>query len=260
MSTLRGLLFAALIMVLAACSSTSPPSRAAVSQPLPTITPGIVTEPRPSPSAADSAVASAGEVATATPLGEGPATATMVRLNIGGERYATLGDPSAPITMVEFSDYGCPFCRLYSSSAFPELKADYIDTGKIYYVFKDFPVVSSHPQAVIAAHAAECAGEQNKYWDMHGKLFATPDEWDTTEDVARSNFTRYAEVLGLDVNAFNQCIDQQRFADEIAQDFSEGRTLGLAGTPSFIINGKLLQGARPIEQLRPLLDRELAGR
>ena len=149
---------------------------------------------------------------------------------------------------------------MYVSSTFPELKTKYIDTGKVYYVFKDFPIVQLHPQAELAAQAAECAGDQGQYWQMHGQLFAEPSEWDTTPEAAQESFRRYAAALGLDSAELLHCIDQGRYADEVQRDMTEGRTLGLTGTPAFIINGKLLSGARPTEQFIRVLDRELSAR
>ncbi|NJO84408.1 MAG: thioredoxin domain-containing protein, partial [Blastochloris sp.] len=119
----------------------------------------------------------------------------MEALQLGGERFATLGDPAAPITMVEFSDHGCPYCGRYHQTVFPTIKEQYIDTGKIYYVYKDYPVVSL--QGGLAAQAAECAGEQDRYWEMHGKLFETPPEWNDSQDAAIAAFRRYAEAIDV---------------------------------------------------------------
>jgi protein-disulfide isomerase len=185
----------------------------------------------------------------------------MAKLQLSGERYAALGDPAAPITIVEFSDFGCPYCRVHASSVFKELKTQYIDTGKVYYVFKDFPIRELHPQARLAAEAAECAGAQGGYWPMHDQLFAEPSEWDGgSAETAEASFRRYAERIGLDRAAFEQCLASDQFTDEIQRDYDEARALGLTGTPAFVINGKLLSGARPIQQFSSVLDGELAQR
>lgn len=148
---------------------------------------------------------------------------------------------------------------MYAGAALPELKKRYIDTGQVYYVYKDFPIVELHPQATLAAQAAECAGEQDKYWDMHNALFANAEAWDTTQEAARAGFRSYAEAIGMDVAAFERCISEGTYADEVQRDYEEARSLGLQGTPAFIINGKLLSGARPIEQFVQVLDQELAN-
>jgi len=137
------------------------------------------------------------------------------------------------------------------------IKEQYIDTGKVYYVYKDFPLVSLHPQAGLAAQAAECAGDQGRYWKLHHKLFDNPQAWDTSSDEAIRSFRRYAEQLGIDGIEMEQCLVQGRYADAVQRNFDEGRRLGITGTPAFIINGKLLAGAHPTEVFTKVLDREL---
>jgi protein-disulfide isomerase len=198
--------------------------------------------------------------ATATVDENGAVTATMADLGIASERFAALGDPNAPITIVEYSDYGCPFCRRYTTETFPILQEQYIDTGKVFYVYKDLPIVDNHPQAALAAEAAECAGEQGQYWPMHEQLFAQPEAWDTTADEARASFERYAGELGMNGVDLLACLDQGRYRDEVQADSNEAREFGLSGTPSFVINGKLLVGAYPTEDFVRIVDRELANR
>ena len=125
-------------------------------------------------------------------------------------------------------------------------------------MYKDFPIVSNHPQAADAAEAAQCAGEQDAYWEMHERLFAQPEEWDTTQDAARASFERYADELDLDADALRSCLDDERYAADVQANFEEAAGLGLTGTPSFIINGKLLVGAHPTETWIEILDQELA--
>jgi len=198
--------------------------------------------------------------AMATVDENGAVTATMADLGIAAERYAALGDPNAPITIVEYSDYGCPFCRRYTTSTFPTIKEQYIDTGKVFYVYKDLPIVDNHPQAAFAAEAAECAGEQGQYWPMHEQLFAEPEAWDTTAEAARASFERYAGELGMNNAELLACFDEGRYRDEVQADLEEARQFGLSGTPSFVINGKLLVGAYPTEDFVRIVDRELNGR
>ena len=127
----------------------------------------------------------------------------------------------------------------------------------MYYVFKDFPNIRSHPQAHLAAEAAECAGEQGKYWEMHRALFAAPSEWDTTEQAARAAFEHYANEIELDAQLFGGCMAEGRYRANIEGNWAEGRHLGVAGTPVFIINGKLLAGAHPLHVFKRAFDREL---
>lgn len=113
---------------------------------------------------------------------------------------------------------------------------------------------------MLASEAAECAGAQGKYWEMHAKLFANPSEWDGgSSRQAQASFQRYAEVIGLDGAAFQDCMTSQQFAAEVQGDFDEARALGITATPAFIINNELYMGARPFEQFSALLDSQLVG-
>ena len=138
------------------------------------------------------------------------------------------------------------------------MKQEYIDTGKVYYVFKDYPIKQLHPQAHIAAQAAECAGEQGKYWEMHDALFVDPKEWDTTEEAVRSATTRYAGNLALEATQFARCMEPDSpAAANVAANIAEAQRLGLTGTPAFVINGKLLAGAQPLDVFQRVYEREL---
>jgi len=177
--------------------------------------------------------------------------------NFNTDSDHTLGDPKAPITIVEFSDYQCPFCLRHYQQTLPQLKEKYIDTGKAKYVFMDFPIDSLHPQARKAAEAAECAGAQGKYWEMHEKLFGDQASWNGN-DKAADVFKQYAAGLELDATAFAACLDGDQFANEIAADQQDGADAGVEGTPAFFINGRFVSGAQPIEVFQQLLDQLLA--
>lgn len=115
-----------------------------------------------------------------------------------------------------------------------------------------------HPQAHLAAEAAECAGEQGQYWEMHTILFASPSDWDTTEAAAREAFAGYATQLGLETEQFAACMSESRYRDNVDANLAEGRRLGVTGTPAFVINGKFLGGAQPTEIFKRVIDRELS--
>lgn len=187
----------------------------------------------------------------------GVVTPPMARLTLSGEPHATLGDPAAPVTMIEFSDYGCPFCRAYAGDTFPVLRQRYIDSGQLFYVFKDFPIVELHPQAPLAAEAAECAGAQGRYWEMHERLFAAPEEWSAAPDVARTTFQAYADQLALDTAAFQACLDHGWFRANVELNVSEAMRLGLTGTPTFIVQDTLLSGAQATQVFTGLVERKL---
>ncbi|MBU0702426.1 MAG: thioredoxin domain-containing protein [Chloroflexi bacterium] len=158
----------------------------------------------------------------------------------------TLGNPDASVTIVEFSDYQCSFCARHLQETWPQLKAEFVDTGRVRYIFKDFPIINTHPQAVKAHQAARCAGEQEEYWAMHDRIFVGQSEWASRSDHT-AIFKGYAAELGLETAAFYTCLDSDRWASEINADLAEGAGLGVSGTPTFFINGYPLVGAQPYE-------------
>ena len=170
-----------------------------------------------------------------------------------------LGSPDAPLTMVEFTDLQCPFCRQFHATAFERLKAEYIDTNKLRYFSRDFPIVELHPLSAAAARASRCAGDQGKFWEMRHAILSA-------ETLTRESFVRQADVLKLDAPAFNGCFaDAGRFQNEIGDDMRDGARAGIAGTPSFVLgrttgdtlDGVLVLGAQPYgefdAQLKALL-------
>ncbi len=162
-----------------------------------------------------------------------------------------LGDKNAPVTIVEWSDYECPFCARFHSDTFGQLKSQYIDTGKVKFVYRDFPL-SFHPNAMPAAEAAECAGEQGKYWEMHNLLFTQGVQGGVT------SFKQFAKQLGLNTAKFNDCVDSGKMKAEIQKDFADGQKVGIQGTPGFVVNGQLISGAQPFQVFQQVIDAELA--
>jgi protein-disulfide isomerase len=160
------------------------------------------------------------------------------------------GSEDAPITIVEFSDYECPYCNRFFTDTLPQIQENYIDTGKVKFVYRDFPL-SFHPNAQKAAEAAECAGEQGRYWEMHDKLFGEG----VSGGVAA--FKQYAAEIGLDTDEFNQCLDSGEMASEIQKDFADGQSLGVTGTPGFLINNIRVIGAQPYEVFEQVIEQEL---
>lgn len=155
-----------------------------------------------------------------------------------------VGDPDAPVVIVEYTDFQCPFCSRHFQQTFPQLLADYVDSGQVYYVFKDFPLTSIHPQAVLAAEAARCANDQDSYLAMHDMLFARQGQWNGQENAVEL-FVGYAETLGLDTEEFQTCMDEHKYEADVLADLEEGAQLGVRGTPAFFINGYFVNGAQP---------------
>ena len=138
----------------------------------------------------------------------------------------------------------------------PEIKKNYIDTGKVRYIFRDFPL-AFHPNAQKAAEAAHCAGAQGAFIEMHDKLFSAQSAWSGLAAVTDA-FAGYAKELGLDVAAFRTCLESGQFAAQIAQEVKAGQSKGVGGTPSFVLNGKLMVGAYPYSEFQRRIEAELA--
>lgn len=170
----------------------------------------------------------------------------------------TLGDKNAPVTIVEVSDYQCPFCKRFVDMNMPAIKKELIDTGKIRFVFKDLPL-PFHDKAKIAAQAAHCAGDQGKYWPMHDKLFANVKQYNKT------TFMKHAKILHLDEKVFKTCINSKQHIKAIEKDIADANKAGLNGTPSFvigkttrdIIKGDILVGAQPLSSLKQYIKKYL---
>jgi protein-disulfide isomerase len=142
--------------------------------------------------------------------------------------HPTQGATTAKVAIIEFSDYQCPFCGRYAKDTYPQLIKDYVDVGKIKYVWRDYPL-SFHQNAQKAAEAAQCAGEQGKFWEMHDRLF------ENQQTIAATDLPKHAEALQLEASKFQQCLDSGRYAADIKKDFDLANTYGITGTPSFLI-------------------------
>ncbi len=189
-----------------------------------------------------------------------PAEATTAEVQIPDNvrRYdvPTEGDPSigpddAEITIVEFSDYQCPFCKRWHDDVFTRLLQDYPDQVRI--VYRDLPITSIHPEAYPAAQAAHCAGEQGAYWQYHSALFSQK------YGLGQAAYEKYAVELGLDTSAFAQCQSEDRYSSQITSDVDFASGLGISSTPTFFINGIALVGAQPYDVFKQVIDLELAG-
>ena len=192
---------------------------------------------------------------TANPVG-GPTG----KVEVSADDDAFFGPEDAKVTIIEFSDFQCPFCRSFWRNTLSQIKSEYIDSGKsVKFVYRDFPLTSIHPLAVKYAEAAECAGDQGKYWQMHDKIFEEQDKLGqgTIGSFGIGDIKRWANEVGLNVSEFNQCLDSGKYAEEVRNDFNDGSAAGVGGTPTFFINGVPLVGAQPFENLKAIIDGEL---
>jgi protein-disulfide isomerase len=167
-----------------------------------------------------------------------PPPSPRAQVSIGGE--PALGEASAPVTVVEFTDYQCPFCLRFIQETFTKLKQEYIDTGKVRWVVRDLPL-GFHSHARKAAQAAHCAGDQGKFWEMRNVLFAN------AKQLEREKLAKYAQVVGLDQDAFIACLASDKYLDGIDQDIQDASALRITGTPTFIVGkatGDVVDGQR----------------
>ena len=139
------------------------------------------------------------------------------------------GEKNAKVTLIEFADYQCPFCARFYRETLPQIEENYISTGKVKFFFRNFPLERSHPQAFKAAEAANCAGEQGKFWAMHHRLFTHQEE------LGSKDLLQHAKMLALDSSKFTRCLDSEESAAKVRRDLAEGEKAGVKVTPTFLL-------------------------
>lgn len=171
---------------------------------------------------------------------------------VGIGKNTVKGNPWAKVLIVEFSDFQCPFSGGFYRETFPQIEKEYIAAGKVKFAFRDFPL-DFHPLAKPAAIACRCAGRQGQYWQMFEKI-ANSSQLDA------GAFNIYAADIGLNTDIFNRCLDNQETLKDVQKDIKDGLRLGVTGTPTFFINGRLVSGAVPFEVFKTIIDEELTGK
>ena len=194
----------------------------------------------------------------AAPAGQAPQAPTapdpeQVKKDLKMGHFPVKGNENAKVTIVEFSDFECPFCGKFYQDAYPQIVKEYIDTGKAKLYYRHYPL-SFHPRAVPLALASECANDQNAFWKMHDKIFDNTATVSTSTD---ETIKQWATELGLDMNTFNNCFDNKTHQSKVDGDFADGGAVGVSGTPTFYINGKQLVGAQPFAAFKAIIDEEL---
>lgn len=169
-----------------------------------------------------------------------------------------LGDPRAPIVVIEFSDFHCPFCRRHTKDTLPQIKKDYIDAGLVLYVYRHFPAGGSRPGGIDAAVAAQCAARQDRFWELHDRFFSAP------RPVQPGDLERHARAAGVNVETYRTCVKAGLAREDVRADVEQARRLGLAGTPGFAIGlrddeerVRVMQrigGAQPYAAFKAVLD------
>ena len=166
-----------------------------------------------------------------------------------------LGDPHAPVKMIEYGDFQCPYCRMYWKETEPRIIESYVLTGKVYYEYRSVGAFIG-PESAAAAEAAYCAGDQGKFWQYHATLFS---HWtgENAGDFTRGKLLQYGNTVGLDAGIFYECVDSGKYAQRVEQDAQDAQSVGVHATPSFLINGKLVEGALPFDALQSEIEAAL---
>lgn len=214
---------------------------------------GYVVWGMDSPGGTASSAQTAGQPSgAANGVSEAPVTQQpqYTRYDIPTDNFYALGPADAPITIVEFSDYECPFCRRWHAEVYKPLLAAY--PGKIRLVYRNLPLTSIHPDALAAAEAAMCAGEQDVYWKYHDKLLSS-------QSLGNGVYLQYAQDLGLNMTTFKACLSDHKYQKTIETDSDFAINLGIRSTPTFFINGLAVVGAQPLDVFKQVIDKELAG-
>lgn len=174
----------------------------------------------------------------------GPPADDKVRMGFATGGFA-VGSADAPLTLIEYTDYQCPFCRQFHTAVYEDIKKNYIDTGKLRYISRDFPL-DMHDSAPRAALAARCAGEQGKFWELRHVMIVNANKLQV------SDLLTYAADLHLDVDRFSVCVTSDKYKADVAKDVAEGRAAGVSGTPTFVlgkVTGGLIEGDRIVGAL-----------
>lgn len=169
----------------------------------------------------------------------------------------SLGNPDAPVTIVEFGDFQCPFCGRFFQTTEKQIIEQYVKTGKARFVYRDFAFLG--PESEWAANAAECANEQGKFWQYHDYLYGH-QQGENAGAFSKDNLKSFARALGLNTAQFDQCFDSDKYLEAVHRDTEEGRSAGISGTPGTFVNGRLVQGAVPFAQFQVVIEEELGNK
>lgn len=191
--------------------------------------------------------------------GAGKPTPTPSFYKVSKGHLPVLGKKNAKVTIIEFSDLQCLFCRKFWRDTFPELKKNYIYKGLVSFAYRHYPLPAElHPAARSSAEAAECANDQNKFWDYHNRIFEEQiKKGEGTIEITDNDLISWAQDLGLDMNLFSDCFINKKNTQKIDADMSEAQKVNAASTPTFYINGQILVGAQPYQAFKTIIDEQL---
>jgi protein-disulfide isomerase len=181
-----------------------------------------------------------------------PANVVVQPSDTSGFRGYVKGSPQAPIEITEFADYQCPFCQTFATLQMPAIEKRLIETGRVRWRYRDFPL-QQHSFARLAAHSAACADEQGKYWEQHDRIYEGQSDWAGARDPA-GTFRGYAKSAGLDLGKYDACMESRKFAGRIQASFNEGVQLGVSSTPTLLVGDRLYRGRFDSDAIIRLVD------
>ncbi len=191
-----------------------------------------------------------------------PGAVKLQKVDIDVKDAPSLGDPNAPVTIVEFADFQCPFCQRYAQNVEPSIVSTYVNSGKARFVWKDYAFLGQ--ESLWAAEAARCANDQGKFWQYHDYLYNHQGQ-ENSGAFSKANLKKFAQTLGLNTSQFNSCVDSDKYAAFIQQETQQSSTYGVSGTPATFINGMLVAdgqgdsvGAAPFSVFKAIIDKELS--
>lgn len=195
------------------------------------------------------------QTVSVTPAPVQPAATNGQRVQVDVGHLPIKGNKNAKVTMVEFGDLRCPFCGRFFKETEPQLLKNYVDTGKVKFAFRHFEFLG--PASVAAGNAAECANEQNKFWQFHDYLYQNQPEESDTSLYTTEKLTNVAVSLGLNKEQFQSCLENKKYDKNVSADLSFGQSVGVTGTPTIFINGLMVVGAQPYSAFKTIIDQEL---
>ena len=245
MNRLTPALLIAVTLLLAACGTAVPPTptRSAVEARQTSV--ALASRPTLAPIAT---------APTRTPGPPPPGLAAAMALRADDPR--AIGSPNAPVTIIEFTDFECPFCVQFFRDTRPQLLKEFVDTGVVRIVARDFPLTAIHPSALPAAIAARCAADQGQYWPMYERLFSThQQEWGGVPKRDRGVFIEFATSLGLATDTFTTCLNDPASEQAVMAELNAAARLGVNSTPNFLVNGQLIKGALAFRAFSDLIQK-----
>jgi protein-disulfide isomerase len=181
-----------------------------------------------------------------------PANVTVQASDTSGFQGYVKGAATAPVEVTEYADYQCPFCQTFATLQMPTIEERLINTGRLRWRYRDFPL-QQHSFARLAAHSAACADEQGKYWEQHNRLYQGQSDWAAARNAAPI-FRKYAQAAGLDLGRYDACMQAGKYAGRIQADYNSGLQLGVSSTPTLLVNGRLHRGRFDSDAITKLVD------